>query len=109
MGRPTAAARPGTDIRPGGRLAPDPGNSRRLLDQGIHPASMLPLLDENEPPRRCGQCARLWIREASGRRFTKCANAAATNRSGPDIRPDMPACEAFILESTRVAASPSSG
>lgn len=73
---------------------------RRQLENGIHPATGLVLIEHDptiEPkPPTCGTCEHLWFKSGDFRfRGWKCAQAAARGLDGPDVRKKWPACIAY--------------
>lgn len=63
-------------------------NQKRLLSEGTHPATKLPLAGNGET---CGSCAHHDIHERWPRRWHKC-EYTATSGAGSDIRVSWPAC-----------------
>lgn len=66
----------------------------RILAIGVHPVTLLPLLDVGGEPHTCGGCERTYVRRSGDRAFVKCARTGG-RRHGPDVPADLPACTAF--------------
>lgn len=69
--------------------------TRALIEDGIHPATRLPITDAGT----CGECAHLVLKDGRGLgigngRWWKCARALRNGR-GPDIRKSWPSCAAW--------------
>ena len=69
---------------------------RELLEQGRHPATLLPLRVQNvgDAPT-CGDCALLVVHVHNDRTYFKCGAAKITFGGATDIRKGWPACTAF--------------
>ncbi|MFI1258987.1 hypothetical protein ACH4U6_35150 [Streptomyces netropsis] len=73
------------------------GSIRQVLDQGIHPATRMGLLEPwtTDPSFTCGDCVFLAGRILNdGQTRLKC-RLKTQRRRGPDLKPDFPACTAY--------------
>lgn len=64
---------------------------RQMIEQGLHPATRLPLLSPRME-RTCGGCVHLWFKHYRTFKGWKCDAAGNLDRDSTDMRKWWPAC-----------------
>ncbi len=70
---------------------------KALLESGVHPRTMLPLLQPADPAKTCGSCAYHFSRSRQTT-FHKCGYTPWTRGPATDVRVSWPACTAWTPE-----------
>ncbi|MFE3558389.1 hypothetical protein ACFXKW_26535 [Streptomyces sp. NPDC059193] len=86
------------------------GSIRAYLDQRIHPATRVPLLDADllNPAAFCGGCAHSVLKQhRDGQERRKCGLLPRSSRGlrGPDLRDSTPACTQYAPVSPPASGS----